>query len=51
MEAAVLRGFLTERERSEWKHSFFNTTGNYLEKGWRDETELWKGIRREEWEC
>ncbi|KAK3538275.1 hypothetical protein QTP70_034262, partial [Hemibagrus guttatus] len=26
MEAAVLRGFLTEREGYEWKHSFFNTT-------------------------
>ncbi|TTY21607.1 Tetratricopeptide repeat protein 27 [Bagarius yarrelli] len=26
MEAAVLRGFLTETQRSEWKHSFFNTT-------------------------
>lgn len=43
MEAAVLRGFLTEKERSEWKQSFSNTTGNTLRAGWRDESGAVKG--------
>lgn len=36
MEAAVLRGFLTERARSEWNHGFFNTTGKGTREEWKD---------------